>query len=248
MLLTLWSPQSYRVTRDLDLLGFGQPSEARLLDLFRQICQVSVDPDGLLFDPLSVRTAPIRSDEEYLGVRVRLHAVLIEAPICLQVDVGFGDAVVPEPLAMDCPTLLDFPAPRLRVYPPEAVIAEKLHAMVELSMLNSRLKDYYDIWTLSRLFRFDAPRLGAAIRATFERRKTALPAREPPALSSQFAGGAARAQQWKAFLRRTHLPQDTAGLEEVVEAVRGFLMPVLSALTAGREPSDTWPAGGPWTT
>ncbi len=246
MLLALWSPQSYRVTRDLDLLGFGQPSQERLLELFRSICQATVEPDGLVFDALSVRVAPIGSDEEYLGVRVRLRCILVKAPIDLQADVGFGDAVMPEPLEMQYPTLLDFPAPRLRVYPPEAVIAEKLHAMVELGMLNSRLKDYYDIWTLSRLFEFDASRLAAAIRATFARRETALPGSVPPALTAEFANDAERAKQWTAFLRRTHLPQDTPRLEAVNAAVRDFLMPVLSMLARGLAPSGTWPAGGPW--
>jgi hypothetical protein len=247
MLLALWSPDSHCITRDLDLLGLGQLSEGRLLRVFREICLTEVEPDGLSFDTDSLRTAPIRGEEEYLGVRVRLGAVLVKATIPLQVDVGFGDAVVPEALMMVYPALLDFPAPRLRVYPPEAVIAEKLQAMVELDMLNSRLKDYHDIYTLSRLFSFDGRRLGDAIRATFGRRATQIPAGTPRGLSAEFAG-AEREVQWTAFLRRVRLPEDTVSLAQKVVDINAFLSPVLTALRDGRELMACWPAGGPWST
>lgn len=148
--------------------------------------------DGLEFDPTSVRGEEIRSPDEYDGVRIKLVGRLAGARIPLQVDIGFGDAVVPAPETIEYPSLLDLPAPRLRAYPREVVVAEKLQALVELGIANTRMKDFYDLWMLAGLFEFEGDRLARAIAATFERRRTPIPAEAPLALTSEFHADASK--------------------------------------------------------
>ena len=172
MLFPLWSGNPHRSTKDLDLLGFGSPDASRLVRVFREVVAIPV-PDGIEFLPETVKAVPIREDAIYDGIRVTLEALLTAARMHLQVDVGFRDAVVPAPLETSYPTMLDVPAPVLRAYPREAVIAEKLHAMVDLGLANSRMKDFFDLWFLASNFSFDGGTLGESVRSTFGRRATA---------------------------------------------------------------------------
>jgi hypothetical protein len=157
-----------------------------------------------------------------------LEARLDAARLALQVDVGFGDAVTPAPQAIDYPTLLPMPAPRLRVYPREAVIGEKLHAMIDLGLGNSRMKDFFDIWFLSKNFDFDGRGLAQAVRATFDRRDTSVPSALPVALTQAFAEDRGKQTQWTAFLARARLASSPISLADVVHALQQFLEPVLA--------------------
>ncbi|MCB2022370.1 MAG: nucleotidyl transferase AbiEii/AbiGii toxin family protein, partial [Burkholderiaceae bacterium] len=177
-LLTTWFDEPHRATRDLDLLGFGDPSDDALLAVFREVMTIAVD-DGLSFDAVKLKVQPIREDLEYGGSRLSTTATLSGARIPIVVDVGFGDAIEPGAEDIDLPVLLDMPSPRLRAYPLETVIAEKLHAMVLLGMANSRMKDYYDVWMLTRSFALDPVRLRRAVDATFARRGMSLLASVP---------------------------------------------------------------------
>ena len=192
MLFSFWSGEAHRPTRDLDLLGFGDPRVERMEEVFRSVCQVRCE-DGLQFDPASVHGEEIRASDEYDGVRIKVAARLAGARVRLQVDVGFGDAVVPRPETIDYPTLLDFPPPRVLAYPREVVVAEKFQALVELGMANTRMKDFYDLWVLARRFAFDGERLSKAIAATFERRRTPIPLGPPLALTQEFHDDPAKA-------------------------------------------------------
>jgi len=213
--------------------------------VFRELCTLRVVDDGVVFSPESVRGVRIREDQEYGGVRVKLEARIENARVPLQVDVGFGDAVKPE--AATYPTLLDFPAPRLRAYPREAVVAEKLQAMVVLGLANSRMKDFYDLWNLAGSFSFEGERLGNAVRATFERRKLEFPRDLPLALTADFAQDASKKQQWKAFLKKTRLAVGAElDLGTVLAELRRFLGPLLDALAKGESFVGRWPADGPW--
>ena len=168
------------------------------------------------------------------------------AKIPIQVDIGFGDAVVPEPEPLDYPTLLDFPAPRLLAYPRETVVAEKFQSMVELGIANSRMKDFFDLWRLSRMFSFEGARLVDAIQATFERRRTLLPTIDPVCFTSDFSRDRNKQAQWAAFLKRAGVDAGGVSLFEVLPVLQRFLMPPTTA-AAKREAFDTqWPAGGPW--
>lgn len=246
MLFALWGGEPHRPTRDLDLLGHGTIDTRRLEQVFREVIEVEVEVDGLEFQVGTVRGERIREEEEYEGVRVHLDARLAAARIKVQVDVGFGDVMTPAPREEEYPVLLDFPAPRLRAYPRETVVAEKFEAMVKLGIANSRMKDFYDLWVLARHFEFEGVLLGRAIKATFERRGTALPTETPLALSDEFSGDPGKKTQWAAFLRRLGHEADGTALAEVLEALKEFLLPPVIA--AGRmEAFDRrWPPGGPW--
>ncbi len=247
-LYTIWDPARYRPTRDLDLLAFGDGSPEALKAVFVGLCNLVVEPDGIIFDRDSIRLSEIREDQVYGGQRVEMNAYLGNALIPVQADVAFGDAVTPPAALTDLPVMLSFPAPRLRIYPKETVVAEKLQAMAVLGAINSRLKDYYDIWFLSRTMPFDGETLCGAIEATFARRSTPIPAGVPVGLMPGFAQEPGRGTQWTAFLKRHGLltvDQD-ADLGVVVGEVAAFLMPCLTALLSGAGSPTSWPPGGPW--
>jgi hypothetical protein len=229
MLFRVWSPTLHRPTKDLDLLGTGAPDTGRLESIFRELCEVSIDADGVTFDPKSVHAARIKEDAEYEGVRVNVTAHIGSARLEVQVDVGFGDAVTPGIVEVEFPTLLGTPAPRLRAYPRESVVAEKLEAMVHLGIANSRMKDFFDVLFLAQTFAFDGPTLSAAIRATFERRRTPVPEVMPTALTPAFSTDATKATQWKAFMARGKLAPADLSLPQVVATISPFLWPPLEA-------------------
>lgn len=239
-LFQLWTGQAHRPTRDLDLLGQGDPSADRLQRVFQEVCSATVDHDGLSFLADAIRAEQIKEDDEYHGIRLRIEARLGSVRVPLQVDIGFGDAITPGPQEITYPTLLDFPAPELNAYPRETVVAEKFQAMVHLGMANSRMKDFYDIWTLARQFEFDGTGLCAAIRATFQRRQTPLPKTSPLALTTEFSGDRHKATQWTAFLRRGKLSESPPQLEEVVALLAAFLMPPVLALGSSAPWERTW--------
>ncbi|MCK6474523.1 MAG: nucleotidyl transferase AbiEii/AbiGii toxin family protein [Planctomycetes bacterium] len=246
MLFLVWTEKMHRPTKDLDLLGFLEPSGARLKTIFKEICKAKVAHDGLDFDPESVRVEAIREEQEYGGQRVRMVALLGKARIPVQIDVGFGDAVTPSPRVVKFPALLDFPAPRLRAYPRETVVAEKFEAIVSRGMQNSRMKDFYDVWFMAGRFDFEGPVLAQAVSATFKRRSTTLPDSIPLGLSKEFGRDATKQAQWKGFARKSGL--DAAGLQlaDALAVARDFLMPPADALVQGTPFDMSWPAGGSW--
>lgn len=246
MLFAVWMESAHRPTRDLDLLGFGEASNERLTEIFQRLCDVKVDPDGLTFDPRSVRVDEIREGQEYPGRRVKLVGLLGTARIPVQVDVGFGDVVTPKATEIDYPTLLDLPAPRIRAYPPETVVAEKLQAMVALGMQNSRMRDFYDLWVIARQFSFEGPTLVAAVRATFKRRRTDIPNALPTGLGEEFATDKNKVTQWRAFLARSQLEGTEVELSRVINELRAFLVPVLDTAANARDFDRSWVNGGPW--
>jgi len=248
-LFALWSHKPHRPTRDLDLLGFGDPSPTALRQAFQAICRTEVEPDGLTFDEDTMTIEDIRAGQEYDGHRVKLTAHLAQARIPLQVDVGFGDVVTPEVQTLDYAPLLDtLPAPHIRAYTREAVIAEKLQAMVALNTLNTRMKDFYDICALANEFDYDGQTLCNAIRATFQRRKTPVPSELPTCLRPSFAEDVDRQRLWNGFLKRS-ASQDLSAddFATVLQKVRDFIGPPLLAAGGGEAlfPS-TWRAGKRW--
>jgi predicted nucleotidyltransferase component of viral defense system len=226
LLLTTWFDEPHRATRDLDLLGYGDPSDEALLMVFREIMATPVD-DGVTFDTAKLQVQPIREELEYGGSRLRTTAALAGARIPVVVDIGFGDAIEPGAEDIDLPVLLEMPSPHLRAYPQETVIAEKLHAMVVLGLANSRMKDYYDVWMLQRGFEIDDARLQRAIGATFARRRTDVPATPPEGLSDAFADDPGKQAQWDAFVRNLSAPGPSLG--EVVKDLRSWLVNVFKA-------------------
>jgi len=245
MLFIVWLNRLHRPTRDLDLLGTGEITEGTLREIFTDVCQAHVKADGLAFDPASISVQEIRENQLYQGLRVKVRGRLGNARIDIQIDVGIGDTITPDPIEADYPTLLDFPAPRLRTYPIETVVAEKLDAMVQLGLRNSRMRDFFDLWLMSRSFDFDGPVLTEAVRRTFTRRQTAL-VPDPVCFTNAFAQDAAKHTQWRAFLRRSRLSDAPTDFAQIAEQVRTFLHPVIVALAAGTRFAQRWRPGGPW--
>jgi predicted nucleotidyltransferase component of viral defense system len=186
MLITKWFADPLRPTQDLDLLGFGDADPDKMVSTFREICAVPFD-DAVVFDIEGVEIDRIREELEYGGLRIKTNATVDGARVRVAIDIGFGDATELGLVEMDLPVLLDFPAPHLRAYARETVIAEKFQAMVMLGRANSRMKDIYDIWVLSRTHEFKGDNLARAIVATFARRKTEIPSEPPDALTPAFA-------------------------------------------------------------
>lgn len=244
-LFELWHEAAYRATRDVDLLGIGEPAVDRMQETFQELCRVDVEPDGLDFLDESVRAERIRDGQAYGGVRVRLVADLDGGRIPVQVDIGFGDAVTPDVVDAEFPTLLDFPAPRLRVYPRETVVAEKFEAVVRLGIANTRMKDFYDLWAMATTFDFSGESLAAALAATFQRRGTPLPLEPPVALRPEFSGDPGKRRQWSAFSQRV-ATSPAASLESVIDALRRFLLPPASAAADGEPFDQEWFAGEDW--
>ncbi|HEX6813324.1 MAG TPA: nucleotidyl transferase AbiEii/AbiGii toxin family protein [Planctomycetota bacterium] len=246
LLLLVWLGEAIRPTRDADLLGFGDLDPESLRRIFADVCALAVEPDGLDFDSGSLHVGPIRIEDAYGGQRVEMLARLGKARLRVQVDVGIGDAVVPEPQWIDYPSLLDMPRPRLRAYRPETTIAEKLHAMVELGSRNSRMRDFFDVRALAAAHAFDGAVLGNAIVSTFARRRTPVPTEMPIALTSAFAAIEGKGAQWSGFVRRLPGSSASSDFEAVIAAVAAFAGPVLLAVGRGNPFGKTWPPGGPW--
>lgn len=238
LLFALWYDTPHRPTRDADLLGFGPDDDANLIATFRDIAAMDLG-DGIVFAPDSVRAEAIREDNTYGGTRIRIVARIGSARCAVQIDVGFGDVVTPEPQTVTFPTLLgDFPAPRLRVYPVYTVIAEKYQAMVMLGQANSRMKDFYDLAVIAQRTALDGATLVAAIAVTFGRRQTELPTQLPLALTRQFSEDAAKLRQWQAFLNKNRI---TAGsLGKTIALLENLLWPPTQVSAAQSTATATW--------
>jgi len=218
LLFDLWYERPRRPTRDVDLLGLEPRDTDEMAAIFRQISTIDCD-DGMSFHPESVRVTVIREDARYGGIRVDLSGLLGTAHCRVRIDIGYGDAVTPDPLMASFPLLLaDNPAPVLKVYPKETAIAEKLEAIVSLGMANSRMKDYFDLYVLLGESVPDVAMLGNAVKRTFDRRRTALPEGVPVGLSEDFATASGKSTQWRAFLSKNKL--EAPALEVVIPRIQ----------------------------
>lgn len=246
MLLRLWSDQPYRATRDLDLLRKGDGSFDAIRRDIQAICAVPVEPDGVVFDAGALPIEAIRAEDEYAGTRATLPARCGQARLTLQIDMGLGDSVWPAPRSCAYPALLDFPPPDVLAYPREAVVAEKLEAMVVLGDRNSRIKDFFDLHHLATRFEFDRATLAEAVRRTFERRRTPIPEQQPIALTGEYWDNPSRPAQMRAFARRARIAVSEDFAHECARLLDAFLSPVLDDLRGGLTPAGTWPPGGSW--
>ena len=246
-LFLVWLGQNYRVTKDADLLCSGPADVEHIAVVFRELCQVvSDDVDGIVFVADSVRAVPIREEQEYGGIRVTLVGMLHKARIPLQIDIGFGDAITPAPEKITFPTLLNAPAPELLAYPRYTMVAEKLEAMVRLGIANSRMKDFYDVWLLSKLFAFDGRTLCEAVGNTFKRRSTPIPDGLPLAFTDNFREDVQKQAQWRAFVRKVKPDTAVDNFDVVIDDLAAFLMPVVEAVRQGRLLELLWGKGGHW--
>lgn len=243
LLLRAWDAPGNRPTMDIDLLGFSHNDINNIAEIVKSICGIESINDGLKFNAASVVSKPIKKDADYEGARIRFQGKLGNAKIPMQIDVGFGDSVYPGIVNLDYPTLLEFPAPELRGYPRESVIAEKVEAMVKLGRLNSRLKDFYDVQLLARQFDFDGESLYFAIEKTFMNRGT------PPVIFENMAAEILKNPnlelQWSGFLKMTGITAQDS-FAQVLEMMETFLKPVLESLVNGQTFTKKWNTPGPW--
>jgi hypothetical protein len=244
-LFAIWGT-AYRPTRDIDFTGYGSSNPPDVIAAFREICNTEDDVDQLVFETNSITAEPIRDGSEYDGLRLHIRARLGESDIALQIDVGFGNAIVPGPEEKEYRTILGDPPPRILVYPPESVVAEKLHAMVLLGERNSRYKDFYDLHAMANAFQFDRNTLVRAVRATFKRRATPIDTALPVSLTASFYANGERLTQWRAYVRRNGLDGAPADFQQVGDLLTRFLQPVWAAVGAPGEGAGDWPPGGPW--
>lgn len=246
MLFAVRIGEQYRPTRDLDLLGMGEATQAAIDVGVREIAATKVDDDGLVFDVDTLEVHRIREDDRYGGLRAVMQSHLAEARIHVQIDIGFGDAITPAATDLEFPTLLaDMPSPNVLAYPTETIVAEKAEAMVDLDISNSRMKDFTDIAMAARRVAFAGDTLVAALRATFRRRGTPLPELEVVALSERFVQDANAQANWKAFATRNRL-RDFESLAQVVSELRLFLVRPLRHARTGEPFAAIWNPGGPW--
>jgi len=246
MLFSIWFDAPHRLTRDLDLLGFGTGDITNLEQVFQSLCKVDVVEDGVAFPPETVRGDEIRDSTEYHGVRIHLMANLAGARIPLQIDVGFGDVVIPAPEEITYPTLLEFPAPKLRAYSKYSVVSEKFQAMVMLGIANSRMKDFFDIWAIAQKFDFDGFILSRAIQSTFKQRNTVLSGEIPLSLTDSFSEDRLKRIQWRAFIRKNRIDNAPEDLRDVIGVIANFLGPIVDDIVKGRSFNRIWRAPGHW--
>jgi hypothetical protein len=247
LLFELWTDQTRRPTRDADFLSQGENTLERFQKIFEEICELNVANDGLRFDTASVKVGRIKEDQDYEGIRVTFLGYLEKGRLPVQIDIGFGDAITPEPVWTSYPTLLENPSPILLAYPRETVLAEKFEAMVKLGIANTRMKDFHDLNTLASLFPFSSPSLSEAIRRTFERRKTPLPQEAlPTALTAEFYNDPTKQKQWEAFVSKNKLYIAPITLQEVTDSIQAFVIPVLPSPDSENVPDLKWEPGGPW--
>jgi len=239
-LFLVWKGQNYRVTRDADLLGFGNADTEQLADMFRDICRVEFQGDGMIYLSDSLSAEEIREDQEYDGVRITLVGMLNQARIPLQVDIGIGDAITPAPEQIEYPTLFDAPPALLKAYPRYTLVAEKVETMVKLGLANSRMKDFYDIWLVSRLFSFEGSVLRNALGNTFDRRRTTFPASTPFAFTPAFCGDPQKTVQWTAFVKKSKSDIPVGDLSAVIADIAVFLVPVIESLQSNTPFEDAW--------
>ena len=239
LLFAVWRQSQIRSTVDIDLLGKISNEPEAIINVFQDICKVKVENDGIRFDDSSVTAEQITVDADYQGVRVQLYGYLGTARIRVQVDIGFSDVITPGPERYDYPSILDLSEPNLNCYNKETMIAEKLQAMVKLDILNSRMKDIYDIWILSRRFEFDGAYLQKSIINTFKQRETEV-TENVAIFTERYFQDEEKLQQWRGFVRKSKVSDVPKDLSHIAGEIKIFIQPVLVSIVHNEVFNKTW--------
>lgn len=246
-LFRVWTINTYRPTRDLDLLRLGNPDIPELEQIFRQICNVKTDTqDGIAYIADTVKGQAIREDNRYGGIRIKLEFRIGKTGEFMQIDIGFGDAVNPPAQEILFPSILEMPSAHLRAYSYDTVVAEKVEAMVTLGYGNSRIKDFYDIYKLSVEITFNGKVLKDTIQSTFSRRDTDIPDGSPVALTVEFSQDPSKQRQWKAFINKNSL--EAADFPQAIERIHQFISPVFLAIRDSQDFNFSWKPRSGWIT
>ena len=245
LMLVAWHAPILRVTRDIDLLARTSNDLEAIKSTVSEICQTEVEEDGVVFDPESVTTIRIAEDADYEGVRAAFTGRLATTRLAMQIDMGFSDVVTPGPVEINYPAILDYPAPVLRAYNRETAIAEKFEAMISLGRLNSRMKDFFDVWMLAKTSDFHGADLSAAVLATFRRRGTEFAA-APQVFEGDFALDSSKQSQWAGFLKRMRPSEAPPAFPDTLASIRMFLEPIHLSLRSEVAFDRIWKHPGPW--
>lgn len=246
LMFTAWNISQRRTTLDIDFLARFDNQISSIEKVIRDICKIKIVSDGLFYDAETVRGQRIKEDADYEGVRIKFVGLLERSRIPMQIDIGFGDIVYPRPKIFDYPVILDLPKPHLKGYTLESVVSEKFEAMVKLGLLNSRMKDFFDIWLMMRQFDFDGLNLTEALKRTFEHRKTELPQKRPLFAEEIYDDKSDRQTLWMAFLRKGDIKHAPDKLSAIAKAIEKFLIKPLDAIHKEIEFKKTWKASGTW--
>lgn len=246
LMFTVWQIPERRTTLDIDFLAHYDNQIANIEKVIKEVCNVPVTPDGLVFDAKTVKGQNVKEDTDYEGVRVKFIGFLERSRIPMQIDVGFGDVIYPKPNVIYYPVILDFPKPHLKGYPPESIVSEKFEATVKLGLLNSRMKDFYDIWLMMRLFNFNRLHLAEALKRTFEHRKTPLPQNAPLFAEEIYNEKSDRQTLWKTFLKKGDIKHAPEWLSTTAREIELFLIKPLDAIKKNYKFDKVWKAPGSW--
>lgn len=245
-MFTIWQVPERRTTLDIDFLARYNSQITAIEKVIKEVCKIHVPSDGLIFDPETVIGQKIKEDADYEDARVKFLGFLKRSRIPMQVDIGFGDIIYPKPRVIDYPVILDFPKPRLKGYTIESAASEKFEAMVKLGLLNSRMKDFYDLWLMTRRFYFSEKNLIGAFKKTFNHRKTALPQDGPLFAEEIYDEASDRQMLWKAFLNKGQIKKAPQKLGTTARIIERFLTKPLKAMSQGAIFDEEWKAPGPW--
>jgi len=246
LMFTVWQIPERRTTLDIDFLAYYDNQIASIEKVVKDVCEITEEPDGLIFDSETVKGQTIKEDADCEGVRVKFIGFLERSRIPMQIDVGFGDVIYPKPNVIDYPVILDFPKPHLKGYPAESIVSEKFESMVKLALLNSRMKDFYDIWLMMRKVNFNGAQLAEALRKTFEHRKTSFPQDRPLFAEEIYDEKSDRQTLWKAFLKKGDIKHTPEKLSAIAREIEEFLIRPLDAIKKDRKFNKIWKASGPW--
>lgn len=244
-MLKAWEISNHRTTLDIDLLGKTQNSLQNIKGIIIDICNCEIALDGINYETTSIKLTEMQVNGEYHGVRVLFTANMHSAKIPMQLDIGFSDLIFPEPVVIAYPTILDFPPPKLKGYTPESVIAEKFEAMMKLGLVNTRMKDFFDVWILSQQLSFIGESLQSAIKMTFERRQTPLNAL-PDSINEVFYADLIHQTRWKQFLKNIENEEKNIELSKVINEIKEFLQPIVIASTNKQIFNKTWSYEKKW--
>jgi len=236
----------FRPTKDIDFLAEQVKNEpAEIESIFKNIAEISCD-DGVKFISSSITSKRIKEDTDYEGIRLKIDVTLGQARKRLQMDIGFGDIIVPMAHLIEFPTLLGAEPPKLKVYSIESIISEKFEVMIKLAMANSRMKDFYDVYSLSLSHNFQGARLKKAIESTFRRRKTSFPD-NPLVFRPEFHEDKGRQKQWVAFLRKSRLFKVNKKFAQIMGRITDFLKPIVDSIKSETKMNKLWnPTAGCW--
>lgn len=246
LMFTVWQVPERRATLDIDFSARYDNQIVTIEKIIKNVCEIEAIPDGLIFDSTTVKGKKIKENADYDGVRIKFLGFLERARIPMQIDMAFDDVIYPKPKSIDYPVMLDLPKPHLKGYPAESVVSEKFETMVKLGLLNSRMKDFYDIWIIMRQFNFDGAELTEALKKTFEHRKTLLPEDRPLFAEEIYDEKSDRQTLWKAFLKKGDIRHAPEKLTTTASEIEDFLIKPLNAIIKDQNFDNEWKAPGPW--